>query len=243
MKDLLRFARDVLLFKDEAYARHATRPDVLKRGLAVLVLVSLFAGSLSLVVNVINGVQPVDIEAQRREMEQSIQEFIQTWQQFSELPSGVDQQIEDFQAGVEIGFRIAELPTPLPKPLGRVLTSVGNFLSLPFARMARWMGYSVFVLLVAKLLGGRATVSQMLGTTALYAIPHALRFLSLIPCLGGLLGLVATVWGIAIYVKAVAVANELSLGRAVVAVIAPALVGVVLGALGGLFLLILALIG
>ena len=66
--------------------------------------------------------------------------------------------------------------------------------------------------------------------------------LSFVPCLGALLGLVATVWGIAIYVKAVAIANDFSLGRALAAVLIPALVGIGLALLGALVLLILVLV-
>jgi hypothetical protein len=62
-----------------------------------------------------------------------------------------------------------------------------------------------------------------------------------VPCLGGLLGVVATVWGIAIYVKALAVANEFTIGRAIVATLLPALVIIVLSGLGLLALLIAGL--
>jgi hypothetical protein len=70
-----------------------------------------------------------------------------------------------------------------------------------------------------------------------------LSILDVVRCLGGLLGLVAAVWGIAIYVKALAVANEFSIGRAIVAAVAPALVGAALALMGLLFFLILALAG
>jgi hypothetical protein len=52
---------------------------------------------------------------------------------------------------------------------------------------------------------------------------------------------VATVWGIAIYVKALAVANEFTIGRAIVATLLPALVIVVLSGLGLLALLVVGL--
>jgi hypothetical protein len=52
---------------------------------------------------------------------------------------------------------------------------------------------------------------------------------------------VATAWGIAIYVKALAVANDFSIGRAVVATVVPALVGGALAMLGLLVFLVLML--
>ena len=157
MKELARLAWDVLLFKHEAYTRHIVRADALKRGLALLVLVSLVAGALSLAQSVINDLRPVSIETQRmREMEQ-----------FTQAPPEVAEQMAEYmRTGIEIGLDIEALPAPLPRPLGRLLLDLGTFLSLPFSRIASWIGYTIWVLLVAKLLGGRATVPQSLGATA-----------------------------------------------------------------------------
>jgi hypothetical protein len=242
MKELLQLAWDVLLFRHEAYVQHAARDDTLKRGLTLLVVATLVAGALSFIINVVGDLRPGSIEAQRQEVEQGIQEFITSFRaipQYSDLPPELEEQIVDtMRAGIEMGFQIEALPTPLPKPLGRVLEDLGAFLSLPFIRMTSWIGYTIWVLLVAKLLGGRATVSQALGATALYAIPHVLDILGFVSCLGSLLGLVATVWGIAIYVKALAVSNDLSIGQAIVATVVPALVGGALATLGALMLFI-----
>ena len=245
MKELLQLAWDVLLFRDEAYTQHVARTDVLKRGLALLVVATLLAGALSFIINVVGNLRPMSIEAQRQEVEQSLQEFITSlrdMRQYSDIPPEFEEQITTYiRAGMEIGFSIEALPTRLPRPVGRVLANLGAFLSLPFSRMASWLGYTIWVLLVAKLLGGRATASQMLGATALYAVPHVLDILGFVSCLGGLLGLVATVWGIAIYVKALAVANDFGIGRAIVATGVPALVGGALATLGALTFFILML--
>ncbi|MCP4536963.1 MAG: YIP1 family protein [Chloroflexi bacterium] len=246
MKKLLELAGNVLLFKHEAYAQHADSADVLKRGLALLVVMTLIAGSLSFIINIFNNLRPMSIAEQRQEMEQVIQEFtasLHASPQYSNLPPEFETQMVAYmRSGMEIGLGIEAIPTRLPKPMGGVLTSLGAFLSLPFTRMASWIGYTIWVLLIAKLLGGRATVSQTLGATALYAVPHVLDILGSVRCLGGLLGLVATVWGIAIYVKALAVANDFDIGRAVIATVVPTLVGGALTMLGALmfFILILA---
>ncbi len=246
MNELLQLARDVLLFKHETYAQHVARADALKRGLALLVLVTLLAGVVSFIINVVGDLRPTSVEARRQEAEEGIQEFTKslgTMRQFFDVPPGFEREITTYmRAGMGMGFRIEALPTRLPKPVGRVLTDLGAFLSLPFSRLAGWIGYGIWVLLVAKLLGGRTTASQMLGATALYAVPHVLDILNFVPCLGGVLGLVATAWGIAIYVKALAVANDFSIGRAIAATVVPALVGGVLALLGLLGLLTLALV-
>ena len=249
MRELLRLGWDALLFKDDAYVQHVARADVLKRGLALLVLVTLLAGVISLVVNVVGGLQPTDIEADLEEVEAGMQEFFENMRAFFPVPPDFERGFrEGFKAarpGIEIGARIADLPTPLPRPVGAVLTNLGAFLSLPFSRLAGWLGYGIWVMLVAKLLGGRATISQMLGTTALYAAPHVLDVFQPVPCLGGILGLVATVWGVAIYVKALAVSNEFGIGKAVLATLLPALVILLLSLIGltGLVLFVLAVAG
>ena len=246
MKELFQLGRDALLFKHEAYVQHVARADALKRGLALLVLVTLIAGIASLVVNFVGGLRPTNAQAELREAEEGMQAFFDNAGPFLNLPpdfkKGVYQGFRAARSGIEIGMRVADLPTPLPKPVGIALSSLGKFLSLPFSRLAGWIGYGVWVLLAAKLLGGRATIAQTLGATALYAVPHVLDILGPVPCLGGLLGLVATVWGIAIYVKALAVANDFGVGRAIVATVLPALIIAVLALLGlmGLVLFVVA---
>ena len=241
MKELLTLAWDVLLFKDDAYKQHVARADVLKRGLALLVVATLIAGTLSFIVGISRGLRSV--ESQREQADQNVQEFVasfQDMQQYSDLPPEFTEMvIASIRAGVELGFGVAELSSPLPRSIGGVLSALGAFLSLPFTRMASWAGYTIWVLLIAKLLGGRATIAQALGATALYAVPHVLDILDIVPYLGGLLGLIATVWGIAIYVKALAVANDFDIGRAVAATVIPAVVNAALIAMGMLGFLIL----
>ena len=245
MKELLQLGWDALLFRHEAYVRHVSRADALKRGLALLMLVTLLAGLVSLVVNVVTGLRPADYEADLENLETSILEFFESVKPFIPMPSDFERGFrEGFRAarpGMEIGMRIGELPTPLPKPIGTLLSNLGAFLSLPFSRLAGWVGYGIWVLLAAKLLGGRATISQSLAATALYAAPHILDILSPVPCMGGVLGLVATLWGIAIYVKALAVANDFHIWRAIIATLLPAVIMVVLALLGLAGLLVFAL--
>jgi len=237
-RELVQLAWETLLFRHEVYVGHVARADALKRGLMLLVAATLVAGMSSLAINLVSDLRPMSVEAQRQQAAQGVEEFLKsfrTMRDYYDLPPGLEEQIVAYmKAGMEMGFRIEELPTRLPKPVGRVLTDLGAFLSLPFSRMAGWAGYAIWVLLVAKLLGGRATVAQQLGTTALYAVPHVLDILGSVQCLGGIARLVATVWGIAIYVKAVAVANEFSIGRAIVATVVPVLVGGTLALMGAL---------
>jgi hypothetical protein len=59
----------------------------------------------------------------------------------------------------------------------------------------------------------------------------------------GLIGLVAAVWGIAIYIKASATANEFSLGKASLAAFLPVLVAMALAGLVLLGAILVAVLG
>jgi hypothetical protein len=246
MKEMLRLALDAALFRHEAYAQHVVRSDVLKRGLLLLVLVSLLAGVVSFLIGLVGDLRPISPLPSDQEVDGIIRELLASLdplRQFVDLPFAPDDEVLGYmRPAIRMGLEIAALPTPLPRPVGSILTNLGAFLSLPFGRLAGWIAYGVWVLLAAKLLGGRATVAQMLGTTALYAVPHVLDILQFVPCLGGVIGLATTVWGIAIYVKGLSVANEFSVGRAVLATLLPALVLLLLGLLGVLVALVAAFV-
>jgi hypothetical protein len=231
MKELFVSAWDMLIFRPHAYEQHAARPDVFKAGLLLLLVVTLVAGALSFAIGLVNDLIPARVDAQREETRAWIENPLERLGPLGrdiDLPPEFRRQMPDILAGLEIGLGIDELKTPLPRPIGRVLSNVGTFLSSPLSRLAGWMGYTLWVLLAAKLLGGRSTLPRMLGTTAVYSVPHVLGVLGFVPCLGGLLALVSLGWGIAIYVKAVSAANEFSIGRAVAATALPIIALIVL---------------
>jgi hypothetical protein len=161
------------------------------------------------------------------------------------MPTETRQQLTDVTRAIKVwigaGAEISNLSAVLPRPLGALMQAFGAWLSLPFAQsgfplsvvsLVTWLGYGLWVMLLAKLLGGRGTLAGFFGTSALYAVPHVLTFFAWVPCLGSVLGLIAFVWGIVIYVKATLVSHELSVGRALVAVFAPMLVIVLLVLVG-----------
>ena len=85
----------------------------------------------------------------------------------------------------------------------------------------------IWVLLFAKISGGRGGVNRFLGLTALYAVPNLLGFLGFIPFLGVVFSWVGVIWGWVVYVKAVQVSQEFSAGKAVLMAIIPVVVAVV----------------
>jgi len=221
--EMLQLARGALSLDTQTFVAQREARDAFRKGVLFVVVITLLAGSLSFIVSTVKGFLPPKWDAQRDEVEDRISQV------FKFLPLEMDAETErmivgSIEAGLDIGFEIAQLPTPLPRPVKDFLQALGGWVTAPLLRLGAWMGYAFWVLLVAKLLGGRATLSQMLGCTALYVAPQILTILQVVPCLGPILAFVAFVWGLVIYIKATAVANELSPGRALLAAILPAAV-------------------
>jgi hypothetical protein len=221
--EMLQLAGGALSLDTQTFVAQREARDTFRKGVLFIVVITLLAGSLSFIVSTVKGFLPPRWDAQRDEVEDQISQV------FKFLPLEMDAETErmivgSIEAGLDIGFEIAQLPTPLPRPVKGFLQALGGWVTAPLLRLGGWMGYAFWVLLVAKLLGGRATLSQMLGCTALYVAPQILTILQVVPCLGPILAFVAFVWGLVIYIKATAVANELSPGRALLAAILPAAV-------------------
>ena len=220
--EMLQLARGALFLDTQTFVAQREARDTFRKGVLLVVVITLLAGSLNAVVSIVKGFLPPRWDAQREKVESQISQVLE----FLPFEDAETERmiVGSIEAGLDMGFEIAQLPTPLPRPVKGFLQALGGWISAPLLRLGGWMGYAFWVLLVAKLLGGRATLSQMLGCTALYVAPQILTILQVIPCLGPILALVAFVWGLVIYVKATAVANELSLGRALLATILPAAV-------------------
>ncbi|MCX7669288.1 MAG: YIP1 family protein [Anaerolineae bacterium] len=243
MSTWLRTLWDGALLRNAVFADLRERGDAFWRGLLIIVVVSLFIHLPTLVGDVSTGLQnrPLVVETDQAmsEMEQAIQQFRPFFGDMS------DEEIASFLAGIkesmhvslEIANKIEALPTYLPKPVDRTFRAVGKWLSQPFAgggfplaaaSVGAWLGYGIWVMLCAKLLGGRGSLAGFFGATALYVVPHMLRFLAFVSVVGAVLGVIAYLWGAVIYVKATAVSHQISVERALLAVLLPALVALLL---------------
>ncbi len=131
---------------------------------------------------------------------------------------------------LELAETEAELVSP---PLGprpsRVIRLFGLWISVPFAIMANWFSLLLVAMLAAKILGGRATLSQHLTAVLLSAAPLVLIFPAFIPDLSRvipitfafaialfsrILTLVGYAWAALILIKGLALAHEFSWWRA-----------------------------
>jgi hypothetical protein len=258
MKSWLADILDALRLRGASLAAVAERPDAFMRGLLVVVAAALIAGLPILVSGIAAGFGPSAVEPNEAQLNAGgALDLMRPWLRSSGLPDTVIEQIiaaaqGNSQLAAAIATEIRQLPTALPRPAAEAFKSIGAWLSLPFAAssfplavasLATWLGYGVFVMLAAKLLGGRGTLHGFFGATGFYASPHILGIFLPIPVLGPILSFVGFAWGLVIYAVATAVSHRLTAGRALVAVFAPIILVLTLAALLLLFFAFLALIG
>jgi len=257
ISELISLARGALTLDDATFVEHTQSRDGLKRGLLLIVVIALLASVFTFLGDVVGSFGQPDFDEIQRQIEQQIE----MQRQFN--PGLRDPEFQKYfqgslREGMAMGREIAALPANirfLPHWLGNLLEALGTWLSKPIAWIGAWAWYALWVLLFAKLLGGRATLERMLTATSLFVIPNILYIITdlfdlfgsipavggCISGLGGLIGLIPLVWGIAIYIKATATANEMSMGKAALAAALPLLLAIVLVilAMGAIALLII----
>jgi hypothetical protein len=227
MSSLLNTLARTLILDDAAYREWRDRPNVFLRGIVLILVVSLVAGLVGFGVSLVGRMQPAD----PLEIRERIRESFEMQEQFNPAfrdPEAQRMMQEMADSLVPMIEDIAAIRSPLPLGVSSFFASLGTWLSSAVAALAGWLFYGALVLIVVNLLGGGAELREFYGTVAVYAIPGLLGLLGPIPCLGGVLVFLGTVWGIVMYVKATSVATGLDIGRSIVAVLAPLVVLVLL---------------
>ncbi len=247
MSEWIRNLWNGVLFREQAFSGLNERRDAFLQGLLIVLVIGLVVGLPGLIGDVVAGLRPNAIEAEMDKAMSEMDQFVQQMQPFlGNMPSGTMDEIiaqikENMRFGFDIARKIEGMPTRLPKPIDRTFQAIGQWASKPFsesgfplgaAALGTWLGYGIWVMLFAKLLGGRGTLAGFFGTTALYAVPHTLGFFAFIPVLGGILSFLAYFWGLAIYVKGTAVSHHLSIERALLAMLLPALIALLVAIVG-----------
>ncbi len=253
MSELLDTMRGALTLNIATLVRFRDSQDVFRRGILILVLVALTVGGVAFVVDFVASLL-TSPEAEIAQIQQNFEQ-ISKFMPLEASQAFEDQFLRNFQAGIEMALAIEALPTPLPKIAGKFFEALGGWVHRPLAMLGGFLGYGIWVMLAAKLLGGTGRLQEFLGTAALSAAPYLLLVLEKVPCLGSLLGLVAWIWSTLIWVAATAVAHgwvapvpeeggavlryQVSWGRAALAVALPALALAVLMAMGAIVLVAL----
>jgi hypothetical protein len=242
MGSLLKILWRTVILDNSAYQEWRERPNVFLRGIVLIVIVSLVAGLITLAVNLVNQIEPVNVANIQKEIDRWYG-YQSQFAPFSQSPEERQFVDDTLKLIVPMVRDIAQVSAPLPRGLVGFFHAFGGWLTRALAAIAGWLFYGTLVLLFANLLGGSAKLPVFLGTVAVYIVPGLLAVLSPVPCLGPLLVLIGTIWSIVVYVKATSVTAGLDAGRAVLAVFAPFLVLVLLsGLLMALFILWLVII-
>lgn len=123
---------------------------------------------------------------------------------------------------------------PLGSRLSDAVRLGGEWLSSPMVFMADWFLFILVLMLVAKALGGRATLPQHLAAAALATAPAFLLIGSFIPplaagmslslalaihALGRVLGLIGIAWCVILLIKTIATAHGFTLWRSTGAIV------------------------
>lgn len=249
MNGWLQTLKNVALLDTPTFEALLERKDIMKRGILTLLACFILAGSIAAVVNYASSVRRVtgeQAEQIQQQVEQSMQMFEQSMSTQDPAAAEFMQQfMSNFTVGMRMGMEIDNLESPLPRGLARLLAALGGWVSGAFSHLGTWLGYSIWVLLFAKWLGGAGDIKRFLGLTALYAVPNVLSIFSPAPIVGGLIAFIGWVWGLIVYVKGVQVSQRLTTGKAIAAVVLPALILFVLASLGSIisFVTLLAAAG
>lgn len=227
MNDIIPLFRGVLLLDLKTYEAFIDRKDAMKRGILILLACFLVAGSIVFVMDLLDNLRPFD-ETAAAQMQADFEQGINTFLQFSPQSDEftqlfIDQFLENFRVGLQIAQDIDALPTRLPRPVGGFFEALGAWVTGAFAHLGAWLTYAIWVLLFARLLGGRSGIGRFLGLTALFAVPNLLGIFRPIPCAGFILTTIGVVWGWLVYLRAVQVSQDFSAGKAILATLLPAI--------------------
>ncbi len=232
MSEMLGTLLRTVILDDSAYQEWRERPNLFLRGIVLIAIVILVAGLIVFAVSLVNLVRAPDLD----QIEEQIRQGFEMSSRFNPAMQDLPPEVQEMMDGiieviVPMVSDLSQIEAPLPRGISGLFQATGAYLSRVLAALGGWLFYGVLVLIAANLLGGSAKLPHFLGMVSLYIIPGLLAVLRPVPCLGGLLALVGTIWSIVVYIKAVSVATDLDAGRSILAVLAPFIVMFLLGIL------------
>lgn len=220
-----------LILKTETFVTLRERSDVFYRGFLVLLFGGLIAGVFAGLVSFVDQFLPPP--PKQIIIETAVEGFRGSYQGPEALKPLIEQYISE---SVSMVYDLIALPPRAgegARPMVALLEWLGTTLTMPltFAFMGRILFAGLVIQLTSRGLGGRASIAQMLGLSCLAAAPEVFTALPSLLTLfadvsgmeairapNGLLGLLISLWELAIYVKATAVAQQFSMGRALGAI-------------------------
>jgi hypothetical protein len=221
-----------LMLRTGTFKALSERSDVFYRGFLVVFAIGLLAGAFA------SGTELVTRVLRPPNERLVTQEALRGFESSYIGPRALQPVIEAYiSEAVAMSFERSRLPPNSGaslRPFARLLRWLGESIATPFG--GNFLGFlllaGLLVHLASRWLGGRAGVGQMLGLSAIGFVPHLFDPISSLLRLAGnlsgsgtfgplesLIGLVVFVWGAVIYVKATAIAQQFSYGRAIGAIL------------------------
>ena len=238
-----------LTLRTETFVQLRARSDTFLRGFMVLFVTALVVGAFAATQTLVQQWTAPSKQVVLAEIKSGMEST-------GAIPPEILPLAENYAFNVaSMIYEITQLPPQIgawAKPLADGFNWLGTLLSWSFSwGYAGWMLFGGLLFgSVAMALGGRGDLNKMLGLTALAAAPQILNaipaLLSIIATITGLaaltglndiFGFVIVIWSAIIYIKAMAIAQQISIARALAAIV----LGYVV--LAGLFAAFIVLIG
>lgn len=219
-----------LMLRTETFVQLRERSDTFLRGFMVLFVTALVVGAFAATQSSAEQWTAPSKEAVLAEIKSGMESS-------GSIPPEVLPLAENYAFNVaSMIYEISQLPPQggaWAKPFANVSNWVGTLLSWSFSwGYAGWMLFGGLLFGSAAIaLGGRGDLNKMLGLTCLAAAPQILNAIpallgviatltgfAALTGLNGIFGFVIAIWSAVIYVKATAIANSISIGRAVAAI-------------------------
>ncbi len=230
LRTILRRVLDALTLRDEVYREMRDAPDAVEQGVMLIVTVGVIAALAGVVGTALQSVTVPDVAA----IQQTVADGILDMPWAEDLsPRELDEAHEGIRASMAQSQIIASMFAPNP-----VLALTG-IVTKPVGMVVWWLIYGVLAFACARLLGGRGTLGQTYGTTALAASPQLVGVFHVMPYVSTAgLGM----WALICSYLALKHTHELSPGRTFWATLLPLLVPLLLIFLAVLGVFILGLV-
>ncbi|MER2598253.1 MAG: YIP1 family protein [Caldilineales bacterium] len=210
---------DALFLQRPAYAHMRDDDNPFVEGLFVLAVLGIVLGVAGLIGGSLEWASSPNINAIRDTVFANLQKM--TWWPMVEQNPDIHSGWLRLWDGI---WRVVATMTPTPA------NSLLGLVTRPLGLILGWLVYGVLALLFARLLGGRGTLNQTLGATALAAAPQMLTLLTVLPfvTLAGL-----GVWSLLCNYMALRTVHGLSWQRTLWAALLPGAVLLLLAVLLG----------
>lgn len=215
---------DALFLQTDAYERMRDDDNPFVEGLFLLVLLGLVLAVVGIVGTTLEWASSPPLA----EIQQAVLSGLQQMRWYQQLPA---EGITQFRAIWDQVWRFVELAAPKPA------TSLAGIITEPLSLIVGWLVFGLVAYVLARFLGGKGTLNQTLGATALAAAPQLLTVVTVLP-FAAVAGL--GTWTLLCNYMALRTVHHLSLPRAVFAALLPPLiigliVAVFIGCLAAVF--------